>query len=56
MLIIVFYEQVGVHKEYVPEGKTVNNELIIHTDTGKKLMERILRERQLVPFAKQYPC
>jgi hypothetical protein len=55
-VIAVVYKQEGVHKEFVPEGKTVSSELIIRTDNGKRLMERILRERQLVPFAKQCPC
>jgi hypothetical protein len=50
MLITAFYKQERVHKEFVPEGKTVNSELIIRTDTGKRLMERILREKAVGPF------
>ena len=56
VLITVSYKQSGGHKEFVSGGKTVNSELIIRADAGKRLTGRILREWQLVPFAKQYPC
>ena len=39
MLITVFYKQVGVHNECVPEGKTVNSELIC----GNKMPTRCNR-------------
>jgi hypothetical protein len=55
VLITVVYKQEGAHKEFVPEGKTVSSEFIIRTDNRKSLMERILRERQLVPFCKTIP-
>jgi len=54
MLIVVVYKQEGAHNGFVPEGNT-SSDLIIRTDIGKRLVERILRERQLVPFTKTIP-
>jgi len=43
MLKFFFYSQVVVHKEFVPEGKTVNAEL--YTAVTDRLLKRIQRVR-----------
>jgi hypothetical protein len=45
MLIIFFDSQGVVHKEFVPEGKTVNAEF------GKGVMDRLLKRNQRVRLA-----
>jgi len=55
MLITLAYKQEGDHKEFVPEGKTVSSELIILTNTGKKVNGADSERKAVGPFCKTIP-